>query len=144
MILIRPAQLPATTSSAVTSLSPSGTLQAPATFGPLTVGGALFGAEAGDQTLAPAGLSGLLELRGLEGSATFRVLLNGEAIAEKTLTDGGTLAWGRRGLAERSTHRVTVSWCRAGNGGELLGPGAVVLSITAEDFGTDIKDPNDP
>ncbi len=142
MITLAPAPLPETRPSVTTSLSLNEARESTGALSVLTTSlGQSFGVKAGDPTLAPSGLSGTLSAPGLSGTALFRVAIDGVLVEERQLTDGGSFRWGRSGLARTGTRVVTVSWRGGGEPASLDGPGAVVLSVTADDYGTDIKDP---
>ena len=143
MVVLKPALLPQTTSSLSTGLSPQSPRSATGSYTLLTTAvGETFGVKAGDQTLAPSGLSGTLAVDGLSGSASFRVAVDGVPVAERVLSAGGKLYFSKSGLSGTGTHTITVAW-RGGDGVATLdGYDAAVLSVTADDFGTDTKDPD--
>lgn len=143
MVLLKPALLPQTTSSLSTSLSPQSQISASGSYTLLNSGpGEAFGVRAGDATLAPQGLSGALMVEGLTGTASFRIAVDGVPVAERVLKPGDTLHFSKAGLSPQGTHTVTVAW-RGGDGpATLSGFQATVLSVTADDFGTDVRDPD--
>jgi len=144
MVVLKPAQLPQTTSSLSTSFSPQGARAATSVYTLLSAApGEPYGVKAGDQTLAPKGLSGALTVEGLSGTASFRIQVDGVPVVERALTAGQTLYFARTGLSPQGTHTITVAWRCGDAPATLSGFDAAVLSVTADDFGTDVKDPGD-
>lgn len=143
MHVLSPALLPQKTSSLRVAFS--GARQAPSSYALIQeVDGSAFGVRAGDAELAPPKLSGSLAVNGLGGTASFRVAVDGVPVVEKVLTDGGTLFFSKSNLSKTGAHTVTVSWRGGAEPATLEGFEGLVLSVTADDFGTDVRDPNDP